>query len=114
MWLLTFLEDWPEITNKLQSLETSPVPPQLWTRITDLKPSTTYYFRVTALNQLGASSPSHPVSATTEPEVPSGPPRNLAVTAVGPYALHATWDPPDPDDCNGQILGYYLGYVQLG
>ncbi|XP_021941666.1 Down syndrome cell adhesion molecule-like protein 1 homolog, partial [Zootermopsis nevadensis] len=50
----------------------------------------------------------------TEPEVPSGPPRNLAVIAVGPHALHATWNPPEPNDRNGQILGYYLGYVQLG
>ena len=90
------------------------MPPQLWTRITNLKPATTYYFRVTAFNHLGPSSPSHPVSITTEPEIPSGPPRNLVVTAVGPHALHATWDPPDPEDCNGQIFGYYLGYVQLG
>ncbi|PSN46435.1 hypothetical protein C0J52_15119, partial [Blattella germanica] len=70
--------------------------------------------QVTAFNQLGPSSPSRSVSVTTEPEVPSGPPRNLAVTAVGPHALHATWDPPDTTDRNGQILGYYLGYVQLG
>jgi hypothetical protein len=74
----------------------------------------TYYFRVTAFNQLGPSSPSHPVSVTTEPEVPSGPPQNIVVTAMGPHALRVTWNPPDAKDRNGQILGYYLGYVQLG
>jgi hypothetical protein len=116
--LLTFSEDWPEVKNNPLQLdfkqETSPSAPQPWAKITDLQPATTYYFRVTAFNQLGASSPSHPVSIMTEPEVPSGPPQNLAVIAVGPHALHATWNPPDPNDRNGQILGYYLGYVQLG
>ncbi|XP_021928600.1 Down syndrome cell adhesion molecule-like protein Dscam2 isoform X2 [Zootermopsis nevadensis] len=111
-------EDFPEIKNNPVLLdfkqETSPSAPQPWARITDLQPATTYYFRVTAFNQLGASSPSQAVSIMTEPEVPSGPPRNLAVIAVGPHALHATWNPPEPNDRNGQILGYYLGYVQLG
>jgi hypothetical protein len=114
--LLTFSEDWSEnnpiLVDSVQ--EESPSPPQPWVRITDLQPAMTYYFRLTAINQLGASSPSHPVSIMTEPEVPSGPPQNLAVVAVGPHALHATWNPPDPTDCNGRILGYYLGYVQLG
>ncbi|KAJ9583675.1 hypothetical protein L9F63_021979, partial [Diploptera punctata] len=106
-------EDWPEIKSESHS-DSLPSPPQPWARIADLRPATTYYFRVIAFNQLGASSPSRSVSVTTEPEVPSGPPRNLAVTAVGPHALHATWDPPNITDRNGQILGYYLGYVQVG
>ncbi|PNF21232.1 hypothetical protein B7P43_G04189 [Cryptotermes secundus] len=110
-------KDWPEMINKPMLLdvgqETSLSPPQTWTRITDLQPATTYYFRVTAYNQLGGSSPSLPVTVTTEPAVPSGPPQNLTVAAIGPHALHATWNPPDPRDRNGQILGYYLGYVQL-
>lgn len=113
-----FSEEWPETKHKPLLLdigqETSLSPPQTWTRIADLQPATTYYFRVTAFNQLGPSSPSLPVSVTTEPEVPSGPPQNLTVTAIGPHALHATWNPPDPKDRNGKILGYYLGYVQLG
>ena len=108
-----FSEDWPEVKAEPQT-EASPAPPQPWVTIANLRPATTYYFRVVAFNQLGASPPSRSVSVTTEPEVPSGPPRNLAVTAVGPHALHATWDPPDMADRNGQILGYYLGYVQLG
>ncbi|XP_069693342.1 cell adhesion molecule Dscam2-like [Periplaneta americana] len=110
-------EDWPEVKNEAQldsRQEASPSPPQPWTRITDLQPAMTYYFRVAAFNQLGASPLSRAVSVTTEPEVPSGPPLNLAVTAIGPHALHVTWDPPHVKDRNGLILGYYLGYVQLG
>ncbi|XP_071438868.1 cell adhesion molecule Dscam2-like isoform X2 [Hetaerina americana] len=80
--------------------------------VTKLRPSTTYYFRVAGVNQLGRGSLSGVVSGTTDPEAPSGPPRSLTALPMGERALRVTWLPPDEEHWNGAILGYYLGLMQ--
>ncbi|XP_046406550.1 Down syndrome cell adhesion molecule-like protein Dscam2 isoform X2 [Ischnura elegans] len=80
--------------------------------VTGLRPSTTYYFRVAGVNQLGRGALSGVVSGTTDPEAPSGPPRSLTALPMGERTLRVTWLPPDEEHWNGAILGYYLGIRQ--
>lgn len=52
------------------------------------------------------------LDVTTEGEKPGGPPRNLKVEAVSSTELKISWDPPDPDLWNGEILGYHVGFKE--
>lgn len=52
------------------------------------------------------------MDAMTEGETPGGPPRNLKVEPVSSTELKVTWDPPDDDLWNGEILGYNVGYKE--
>lgn len=52
------------------------------------------------------------LTAITEGEVPGGPPKNLKVEPSSSTELKVTWDPPDDDLLNGEILGYHVGYKE--
>ncbi|KAK2587184.1 hypothetical protein KPH14_002930 [Odynerus spinipes] len=80
--------------------------------VNDLRPAVTYQFRVYAENELGRSQASDILDATTEGEKPGGPPRNLKVEPVSSSEFNVTWDPPDHDLWNGEILGYHVGYKE--
>lgn len=49
---------------------------------------------------------------TTDGEKPGGPPRNLKVEAISSTEFKITWDPPDQDLWNGEILGYHVGFKE--
>ncbi|KAF8796637.1 Down syndrome cell adhesion molecule-like [Argiope bruennichi] len=78
--------------------------------ISGLSPSTTYHFRVMAENSFGKSDYSSYVSATTDLEVPGGPPLDVQAEAIGSQTLRVTWQPPAPTLQNGPLAGYYVGY----
>lgn len=50
----------------------------------------------------------------TDGEVPGGPPRHVSVEPLGPQQLKITWQPPDRSLWNGELLGYIIGYTNLG
>jgi len=50
----------------------------------------------------------------TDGEVPGGPPRHVSVEPLGPQQLKITWQPPDRSLWNGELLGYNIGYTNLG
>ncbi|XP_025265395.1 Down syndrome cell adhesion molecule-like protein Dscam2 isoform X4 [Camponotus floridanus] len=83
-------------------------------RVSSLKPATTYHFRVLAENHLGTSAPSDILHVQTDGEVPGGPPRHVSVEPLGPQQLKITWQPPDRSLWNGELLGYIIGYTNLG
>ncbi|XP_011684732.1 PREDICTED: Down syndrome cell adhesion molecule-like protein Dscam2 [Wasmannia auropunctata] len=83
-------------------------------RVSSLKPATTYHFRVLAENHLGTSAPSDILHVQTDGEVPGGPPRHVSVEPLGPQQLKITWQPPDRSLWNGELLGYTIGYTNLG
>nr|XP_050864341.1 cell adhesion molecule Dscam2-like isoform X5 [Vespula vulgaris] len=80
--------------------------------VSGLRPAVTYQFRVYAENELGRSQASDILDATTDGERPGGPPRNLKVEPVSSTEFNVTWDPPDHDLWNGEILGYHVGYKE--
>ncbi|XP_054713933.1 cell adhesion molecule Dscam2-like [Uloborus diversus] len=82
--------------------------------ITGLLPSVTYNFRVMAENSFGKSDFSSYVAATTDLEVPGGPPLNVRAEAIGSHTLRVTWQPTAPNLQNGPLAGYYVGYKVHG
>ncbi|XP_076177155.1 cell adhesion molecule Dscam2 isoform X1 [Ptiloglossa arizonensis] len=85
---------------------------QAHAHVTGLRPAVTYQFRIYAENELGRSQASDILETTTEGEKPGGPPRNLKVDPVSSTKFNVTWDPPDHDLWNGEILGYHVGYKE--
>ncbi|XP_026302209.1 Down syndrome cell adhesion molecule-like protein Dscam2 isoform X10 [Apis mellifera] len=85
---------------------------QAHAHVSGLRPAVSYQFRIYAENELGRSQASDILETTTEGEKPGGPPRNLKVDPVSSTEFNVTWDPPDHDLWNGEILGYHIGYKE--
>ncbi|XP_068620593.1 cell adhesion molecule Dscam1 [Battus philenor] len=81
--------------------------------VQNLQPATSYHLRIIAENRLGQSEPSQLVQVTTTEEVPSGPPIDVRVEPKSSTELVVSWDPPQRDLWNGNILGYYVGFQEL-
>ncbi|XP_045447571.1 Down syndrome cell adhesion molecule-like protein Dscam2 [Melitaea cinxia] len=75
-----------------------------------LRPATAYHIRIVAENELGTSEPSETVTIITAEEAPTGMPQDVKVDAVDKHTLRVTWKPPPPQDWNGELQGYYVGY----
>ncbi|XP_047984025.1 Down syndrome cell adhesion molecule-like protein Dscam2 isoform X49 [Leguminivora glycinivorella] len=75
-----------------------------------LRPATAYHIRIVAENELGTSEPSETVTIITAEEAPTGPPQDVKVDAHDKHTLRVTWKPPPPQDWNGELQGYYVGY----
>ncbi len=61
-----------------------------------LSPATTRYYRVSAINEIGASPPSNVAHATTD-AIAADPPTNLVATAVAPTQIDLLWTGPSYD-----------------
>ncbi|KAL0268744.1 UNVERIFIED_CONTAM: hypothetical protein PYX00_010567 [Menopon gallinae] len=86
---------------------------QTMTLVTGLKPATSYHFRLYAENQLGTSSASDIIAATTETEPPSGAPQKVSAEPLSSTAVRVTWQPPERKLWNGDLLGYNIGFRRL-
>ncbi|XP_044020964.1 Down syndrome cell adhesion molecule-like protein Dscam2 isoform X2 [Aphidius gifuensis] len=82
--------------------------------VSQLKPATSYHFRVFAENHLGTSAPSDILHVQTDGEIPSGPPKQVIVEPLGSQQLKITWQPPDRSLWNGELLGYTITFTVLG
>jgi Fibronectin type III domain len=78
--------------------------------IFNLRPATTYSIRIVAENDIGPSDPSDIVTIITAEEAPSGPPTDVKIEPVDQKTLKISWKPPEREEWNGEILGYYVGY----
>ena len=76
-----------------------------WTD-TGLTPVTVWYYRVTALNRAGASSPSGAASARTFPGPPDAP-SGLRATAQGATRIELRWTAPSQTN-GAAVLGYRI------
>ncbi|KAK0170460.1 hypothetical protein PV328_011021 [Microctonus aethiopoides] len=85
---------------------------QTYGHVNGLRPATSYQFRVFAENELGRSQASDILDITTDGEKPGGPPRNLKVEPISSTDFKVTWEPPDQDLWNGEILGYHVGFKE--
>jgi hypothetical protein len=46
----------------------------------------------------------------TSGEIPAGPPQQVSVEAVSSTQLRVTWQPPERELWNGDIMGYNIGF----
>lgn len=81
--------------------------------IQNLRPSKSYHIRMSAENKLGSSEFSEVIQVTTLEEVPSGPPLNVRGESKSSTEIFMSWDAPERDEWNGNILGYYVGYQMV-
>ena len=65
---------------------------------------------MTADNVFGSSDFSEVIQVTTLEEVPSGPPTNIKTETRSSTEIYISWDAPEKDLWNGNLLGYYVGY----
>ncbi len=72
----------------------------------DLKPGTTYHYRVAAINSVGQGAYSNVAAGTTNAAPPSAP-RNLRVRASGPKSIDLSWEEPQ-NDGGAEIAGYRI------
>ena len=89
---------------------------QNYVLLTNLRPATTYQFRVSAVNNVGEGQP----SSTTNPPItlPAQPPNAAPLGVVGAprssTAIMIQWQPPPPESHNGQLMGYMVRYKLAG
>ncbi|KAK7069520.1 Protein sidekick-2 [Halocaridina rubra] len=72
------------------------------------------HVRVVAVNSVGDSPSSEPLTFRTEGEAPSASPLSVRAVGTSPREVQLTWTPPDKDTWNGQLLGYYVGHRKEG
>lgn len=76
--------------------------------------STTYSYRVSAINSIGTSMPSNVASATTGTQMfPPQPPTNLSATATSSSQINLSWNAPG-NDGGSQIIGYKIERSTIG
>ncbi|KAG7176448.1 sidekick-like 1 [Homarus americanus] len=81
----------------------------------DLRPSTGYQFRVSAVNNVGEGSPSEPSNTVILPqEAPSGPPQGLVGSPRSSAEIMIQWEAPPEEERNGVVLGYMVRYRLWG
>ncbi|XP_069681625.1 cell adhesion molecule Dscam1 isoform X3 [Periplaneta americana] len=80
--------------------------------VQNLKPASSYHLRIMAENRLGLSDPSEVIQVTTQEEVPSGAPLDVRAEARSSTELFVSWEPPERELWNGNLLGYYVGYQE--
>ncbi|XP_047493701.1 protein sidekick-like isoform X3 [Penaeus chinensis] len=83
--------------------------------VSDLRPSTGYQFRVSAVNNVGEGSPSQPSNTVILPqEAPSGPPQGLVGSPRSSTEIMIQWEAPMEEERNGMIHGYMVRYRLWG
>jgi hypothetical protein len=80
------------------------------TNIMNLRPAKAYHVRLAAENKFGASDFSEVIQVTTLEEVPSGPPTKIKTETRSSTEIYISWEAPERDEWNGNLLGYYVGY----
>lgn len=78
--------------------------------IMNLRPAKAYHVRIAAENKFGASDFSEIIQVTTLEEVPSGPPTKIKTETRSSTEIYLSWEAPERDEWNGNLLGYYVGY----
>ncbi|TRY70690.1 hypothetical protein TCAL_12939 [Tigriopus californicus] len=80
-------------------------------QVNELKPFTTYSFKIMAMNMIGRSEYSKPSYYTmTLRTVPSGRPIITAAHNVSSTSIKISWRPPSASSIHGEFLGYRIAY----
>lgn len=83
--------------------------------VSQLKPSVSYQFRVSAVNGVGEGSPGGPTEpVSVPPEPPGGPPQGVVGAPRSATSVMLQWGPPGEGERNGRLLGYVVRYRLAG
>ncbi|XP_065308715.1 protein sidekick isoform X2 [Dermacentor albipictus] len=83
--------------------------------VSQLKPSVSYQFRVSAVNGVGEGSPGGPTEpVSVPPEPPGGPPQNVVGAPRSATSVMLQWQPPLEGERNGRLLGYVVRFRLAG
>lgn len=74
-----------------------------------LSPYSDYEFRVVAVNNIGRGPPSEGIEAKTAEQAPSTAPRQVRGHMMSATTAVIHWD--EPEEANGQIMGYRVYYT---
>ncbi|XP_078147999.1 receptor-type tyrosine-protein phosphatase delta-like [Centroberyx gerrardi] len=74
-----------------------------------LSPYSDYEFRVVAVNNIGRGPPSESIEAKTAEQAPSTAPRQVRGHMLSATTAVIHWD--EPEEANGQIMGYRVYYT---
>ncbi|CAL8385298.1 unnamed protein product, partial [Arctogadus glacialis] len=74
-----------------------------------LSPYSDYEFRVVAVNNIGRGPPSEAIEAKTAEQAPSTAPRQVRGRMLSATTAVIHWD--EPEEANGQIMGYRVYYT---
>jgi len=74
-----------------------------------LSPYSDYDFRVVAVNNIGRGPPSEAIDAKTAEQAPSTAPRQVRGRMLSATTAVIHWD--EPEEANGQIMGYRVYYT---
>ncbi|KAM3857686.1 receptor-type tyrosine-protein phosphatase delta [Diretmus argenteus] len=74
-----------------------------------LSPYSDYEFRVVAVNNIGRGPPSESIEAKTAEQAPSTAPRQVRGRMLSATTAVIHWD--EPEEANGQIMGYRVYYT---
>lgn len=99
-YLLTLTSTLPTVTRNISASLTS-------FNITGLRPYTTYSC-IVEVSTIGLGPPTAPEVIRTPEAAPSGPPRDLNLTANDSRSLVLTWEVPLPQDVNGIVVDYTI------
>ena len=78
-----------------------------------LHPAKEYSVVMFAVNGVDKSKPSKELIFVTEEESPSGPPSRVQLTALDATSIRVEWYSPPPQQINGELKGFYIGYKAL-
>ncbi|XP_022253159.1 Down syndrome cell adhesion molecule-like protein Dscam2 isoform X3 [Limulus polyphemus] len=84
--------------------------PKTTATITDLRPKTTYRFKVVAENSIGVSDQQEELKFITGIEAPRNAPRDVTVIALDISSVQLSWSFPQGDESVDTINGFYIGH----
>ncbi|XP_022246150.1 Down syndrome cell adhesion molecule-like protein 1 [Limulus polyphemus] len=84
------------------------------TLLNDLHAGFEYIVQILAKNDVGVGQPSEMATFTTKEEEPDMSPTDLLVEPVDSHSLQISWKPPPPENHNGLLKGYHIGYKKKG
>ena len=112
--------EYREITDYTSSLIAASAYPQVELKgisrnrviLEDLAIAKNYEIVVIPFNSQGLGPASRPVAVYVGEAVPTGAPQNVRAQSVSPTEVRLTWDAPQADQQNDDLLGYKIFYYR--
>merc|ERR1719225_715811 len=116
-----YIVEYRELTDYTSNIIASSAYPQVELKgisrnrviLEDLAIAKNYEIVVIPSNSQGLGPASRPISVYVGEAVPTGAPQNVRSQPVSPTEVRLTWDAPQADQQNGDLLGYKIFYYSV-